>query len=218
MNSRLGKSLTIAAVLAATPALAQDMPDIGFKSVGRGRPLAASVHDQQTVGPGWIGGPFQRRDDQKLDGFRPDELPKRRRAAARRHLHEHRFLRRQGAVERPALLPLQQPDGDRVPARHPEPESARHDGQDGRWSLGPLRHRLSARGHRQPVRLHDGAGALRGAARRRRAAAAARASTRSRTFRPSSGTASTSARWRARATNRRGTGARTRRSRRCCRC
>ncbi len=76
MNSRLGKSLTIAAVLAATPALAQDMPDIGFKSVGRGRPLAASVHDQRPVGPGWIGDTFQRRDDQKLDGFFPDELPK----------------------------------------------------------------------------------------------------------------------------------------------
>ena len=76
MNSRLGKSLAIAAVLAATPALAQDMPDIGFKSVGRGRPLAASVHDQQPVGPGWIGDSFQRRDDQKLDGFFPDELPK----------------------------------------------------------------------------------------------------------------------------------------------
>jgi hypothetical protein len=65
----------LAVVLSATPALAQDMPDIGFKSVGRGRPLAASVHDQQEVGPGWVGGGFQVRGDQKLDGFRPDELP-----------------------------------------------------------------------------------------------------------------------------------------------
>ena len=39
--------------------LAQDMPDIGFHSVGRGRPLAASVHDLPPVGPGWEGGnPF----------------------------------------------------------------------------------------------------------------------------------------------------------------
>ncbi len=41
----------VAALLSAVPALAQDMPDIGFQSVGRGRPLAASVHDQRVVGP-----------------------------------------------------------------------------------------------------------------------------------------------------------------------
>ena len=65
----------MAALLSATPTLAQDMPDIGFTSVGRGRPLAASVHDQREVGPAWIGGAFQVRPDQKLDGFRPHELP-----------------------------------------------------------------------------------------------------------------------------------------------
>jgi len=47
-----------AALLIAAPAFSQDMPDIGFRSVGRGRPLAASVHDQKEVGPGWVGGPF----------------------------------------------------------------------------------------------------------------------------------------------------------------
>jgi hypothetical protein len=66
---------TLTAVLSAAPALAQDMPDIGFKSVGRGRPLAASVHDQQPVGPGWTGNAFVVTPDQKLDGFRPNELP-----------------------------------------------------------------------------------------------------------------------------------------------
>jgi hypothetical protein len=37
--------------------------------------LAASVHDQQAVGPGWIGGPFQAGGNQKLDGFLPNALP-----------------------------------------------------------------------------------------------------------------------------------------------
>ena len=57
------------------PACAQDQPDIGLKSVGRGRPLAASVNDLPAVGPGWVGGGFQVSSDQKLDGFRPGELP-----------------------------------------------------------------------------------------------------------------------------------------------
>jgi hypothetical protein len=75
MNLASIRLSALAVILCATPALAQDMPDIGFKSVGRGRPLAASVHDQPAVGPGWEGGGFQVRGDQKLDGFRPDELP-----------------------------------------------------------------------------------------------------------------------------------------------
>ena len=47
MKHGLIMSLALAAIQFAVPALAQDMPDIGFKSVGRGRPLAASVHDQR---------------------------------------------------------------------------------------------------------------------------------------------------------------------------
>jgi hypothetical protein len=45
------KSFALGAVLVAAPAIAQVMPDIGFKSVGRGRPLAASVYDMKEVGP-----------------------------------------------------------------------------------------------------------------------------------------------------------------------
>jgi hypothetical protein len=52
------------------------MPDIGFESVGRGRPLAASVQDQQIVGPAWILQPGQGRNGpRELDGFRPEDLP-----------------------------------------------------------------------------------------------------------------------------------------------
>ena len=67
----------LAAILIAAPALAQEMPDIGFESVGRGRPLAASVQDQPTVGPGWNRQPGQPRTNEPLalNGFRPDELP-----------------------------------------------------------------------------------------------------------------------------------------------
>ena len=57
MNTRPIR-LAIAAVLCTAPILAQDMPNIGFQSVGRGRPLVASVHDQQPVGLGWTGNAF----------------------------------------------------------------------------------------------------------------------------------------------------------------
>jgi hypothetical protein len=68
----------LAAVILATSVMAQDMPDIGFDSVGRGRPLAASVNDRPEVGPSWIRGPGIRSVDRELlgfNGFRPDELP-----------------------------------------------------------------------------------------------------------------------------------------------
>ena len=50
MRKGLVKSWALAASLIAAPALAQKMPDIGFESVGRGRPLAASVLDYETRG------------------------------------------------------------------------------------------------------------------------------------------------------------------------
>jgi hypothetical protein len=75
MNFGSIKLCALAAVLCGAPACAQDQPDIGFQSVGRGRPLAANVNDLPTVGPGWVGGGFVVSSDQKLDGFRPGELP-----------------------------------------------------------------------------------------------------------------------------------------------
>jgi hypothetical protein len=58
-------------------ATAQDTVDIGFKSVGRGRPLSTGVHDVKEVGPAWMGGffPGRPRTEQTLDGFRPGNLP-----------------------------------------------------------------------------------------------------------------------------------------------
>jgi hypothetical protein len=77
------RSWALAASLIAAPALAQKMPDIGFESVGRGRPLVASVHDMTDVGPSWIRQQGQQPGRQAdpinpfpLHGFRPGALPK----------------------------------------------------------------------------------------------------------------------------------------------
>ena len=67
----------LAAMLIAMPGSAQVMPDIGFDSVGRGWPLAASVHDQPLVGPSWnrqLDQPVEE-EELRLIGFPPDELP-----------------------------------------------------------------------------------------------------------------------------------------------
>lgn len=68
---------TLAAALMTLPAGAQQMPDIGFESVGRGAPLPASVHDYQEVGPSWIYEAGQTRDarELQLDGYPVDALP-----------------------------------------------------------------------------------------------------------------------------------------------
>jgi hypothetical protein len=66
--------------LLMSPGWAQEMPDIGFKSVGRGQPLAFDVADKPMVGPNWIrppaqpGAPASRPTG--LNGFRPGALPK----------------------------------------------------------------------------------------------------------------------------------------------
>ena len=73
------KTAVLATLLAAAPALAQDMPDIGFKSVGRGRPLAGSVNGMPEVGPNWIRQFGQRYDPEHpfpLNGYKHDALPK----------------------------------------------------------------------------------------------------------------------------------------------
>jgi hypothetical protein len=75
-------SLAACSILSAATVMAQDMPDIGFKSVGRGQPLAAKVNDLKDVGPEWIRDPnpnVPRVEDiskLQLDGYRPGALPK----------------------------------------------------------------------------------------------------------------------------------------------
>jgi len=75
MKNRPTKSWALAALLITTSAIAQQMPDIGFKSVGRGRPVN-NVMDQKTVGPAWSTPFGQPGKDRKLDGFAPNALPK----------------------------------------------------------------------------------------------------------------------------------------------
>jgi hypothetical protein len=79
MKNKLLASLAACTLLMASAVMAQDMPDIGFKSVGRGWPLPAKVLDQKEVGPAWIREPgplIQDASKLKLDGFRPGALPK----------------------------------------------------------------------------------------------------------------------------------------------
>ena len=131
------KWLALGAVLAASPVLAQEMPDIGFKSVGRGRPLAASVYDFKDVGPNWIREFGQRYDPAHpfpLNGYAGRSAEELQAVAARR-LHEPGLLRRQSALDRSALLPLQQPAGDRVSTRHlaPPPLNTSAKDEDAPW-------------------------------------------------------------------------------------
>ena len=72
MKHLLKGAWVLTAALATTWVSAQDMPDIGFKSVGRGRPLAASVKGRAPVGPAWKGNAFappQPGVKQELDGY-----------------------------------------------------------------------------------------------------------------------------------------------------
>lgn len=81
----LAAAVAAFSVAITTPALGQRMPDIGFDSVGRGKPLAADVREEPVVGPNWVFGfvpgetpqlpaPGQA-PQRELNGFRPGELP-----------------------------------------------------------------------------------------------------------------------------------------------
>ena len=75
-----------------------------------------------------------------------------------RHLYVEGLLRRSRIVDRQALLPVQQSLWSRaaVAGRDDRRPAA------GLGRVGLLRSRLPARGNRQPIQVHDGAGALRG--------------------------------------------------------
>ena len=74
------KELVLTTALFAVPALAQEIPDIGFKSVGRGRPLAFNVQGKPEVGPNWIRQPGQLPAEGKqpfpMNGYTVDNVPK----------------------------------------------------------------------------------------------------------------------------------------------
>ena len=84
----------------------------------------------------------------------------RRDAAADRSVLVEELLQGPGELARQALLPLQQPA---AAVRHVGRPAHRAEAA-GIGVVGQLRRRLAARAHREPVRLQDGEGTLRGAA------------------------------------------------------
>jgi len=75
---KVAQAFIVAPLLTANLAFAQEMPDVGFQSVGRGRPLPADINKQQSVGPGFVldfRRPPQPGQQPDLNGFRPDALP-----------------------------------------------------------------------------------------------------------------------------------------------
>ncbi len=78
MKKAIVASWALLAGLAVSAGWAQDTVDIGFKSVGRGAPLGASVQTLPLVGPNWVRRPDSGEDVSKapINGFRPDALPK----------------------------------------------------------------------------------------------------------------------------------------------
>ncbi len=75
----IGHNVGARRLLVAAPAMAQEMPDIGFKSVGRGRPLAASVQGKPEVGPNWMrqfGQQYDPAHPFPLNGYPNNALPK----------------------------------------------------------------------------------------------------------------------------------------------
>ena len=73
-------ALVLVATLLSTPAPAQKLPDIGFKSVGRGRPLAFDVQGKPEVGPNWVRQPGQQPAEGNkpfpLNGYTVSDVPK----------------------------------------------------------------------------------------------------------------------------------------------
>ena len=159
-------SLALAATLLTASIAAQEMPDIGFKSVGRGRPLAASVYDLQEVGPNWIRQRGQRYDPAHpfpLNGYRADALPKNYKPLPRDIFTSDDFYKDKALWSDPRYFRCNSQQATEYQRGILQPPGVEHRQGRGR-AVGTLRASASARGHREPVRLQDGAGALRGAA------------------------------------------------------
>ncbi len=172
MKIRLLELLAACVILIAPTVRAQDMPDIGFKSVGRGQPLAAKVLDGKDVGPGMDPRSQSQRAANRghheayAGWISPRCAAQRTTSPCPRDLFTSPdFYADKALWSDPPLFPLQCQPVHRAAARHSGPARNEHHQQDRGWAVGPLRVRLSAQGHRQPLRLQDRAGALRGAAR-----------------------------------------------------
>ena len=123
MKNAYVKSLALAATVLAAPAFAQKMPDIGFKSVGRGAPLAASVLDMKTeVGPNWIRGPgVQAGPDAKkpfpLNGYVPADVPRDYKPLERDIFNSPDFYADKALWSDPRYFRCNSPQAHRISAR-----------------------------------------------------------------------------------------------------
>ena len=128
------------------------------KSVGRGWP--ATVTQASNVSGGVEG--------EGQQTAREGASPAGHHAAAGRSVHHEGLLPGRCALVRSPLLPLQQPldAAGHVGRRRRRHGQAHRLGSAGKRVMGPLRNRLSARGHRLAVSVQDRARTLRGLARR----------------------------------------------------
>ncbi len=127
-----------------------------------GRPHVAPAcchgHQRADAGPGSSG----RTTARLLHGLRTQRRSSEGcRSAAGGHVHVEGLLQRQGAVDRSALLPLQQPGRHRRPVGRQPPQHDRRPSA-GVGRVGLLRPRRTARLHREPVPVQDRRRALRG--------------------------------------------------------
>ena len=179
----VGIELLAALMLLSSPvAHAQKTADIGFKSVGRAAPLAAAIPGDTPANPAkledypesnLVVGPFRPkrvgRDGKPVQvdygSAWNGAVPKGVKPLAGRSLHVEGLLPGPRALDRQALFPLQQPVGDRGPARLVRRHRLDRQRPAALGGVGLLRQGLPALGDREPLPVQDRAGALRGAAR-----------------------------------------------------
>ncbi len=162
---------------------AQQVANIGFKSVGRAAPLVETIpreypvtdlarleiypENDLVVGP-WRPmrpGPNGAAACSATKAARGTARPRPASSRCPSISSRRRISTRQSAVERQALFPLQQPVGRRSAARRLRPRRVDRQRSAAHRGMGLLRSRLSARSDREPVRFRDRARALRSAAR-----------------------------------------------------